>query len=435
MKRTMSIIKQLRRYSLVAITSAFIASPAAYAERIALDGVAAIVNNDIILESEFTQRLALVTQRVQARGQLVPNPQVLRSQVMDRLVLDSLLKQLAERQGIRISDRQLNQAVESIASRNGMTVPQFRQALIAEGQNYEAAREQIRNEMLVTQVQQSNVNRRIRVSDQEIRNYLKQNSNTNQQVEVLLSIILAALPQEASPQAIQDAKTRIDEIATELSAGADFADVAIASSDAPNALNGGDMGWRRLNELPEPLAEAVADLNSGEISTPIRAPSGFYIAQVRDTRGGAVELVDQTKVRHILIKPSEIRSPAQAKRLIDRIYNRLQQGEPFDEIARELSDDKGSGSEGGALGWASPGQMVPEFEQVMTRSEPGQISEPFQSRFGWHILEVEDRRTKNMGDEMQESQAKAAISKRKFDEELANWLRELRSQAYVEIKN
>jgi peptidyl-prolyl cis-trans isomerase SurA len=405
-----------------------------FAEPVALDGVAAIVNDDVVLDSELNQRTEMIVEQLRARGQRIPPANILNTQVMDRLVLDNLLLQLADQQGIRVTDNQLNEAIQSIAARNGLTVQQFRQALIAEGRDYVSAREQIRREMLINQVQQSNVSRRIRVSDQEVQNFLKSDPSALSQPELLLSFILVDIPEQATPDQIQQSEAKANALFDTLKDGADFAETAIAASSAPNALNGGDLGWRRASELPEDIASALKGLEPGQISAPVRSPSGFYIVQLRDKRGGDVQMVNQTKVRHILLKPSEIRSPEQTKRLIDSVYRRLQGGENFTELAKELSDDLGSGSEGGELGWAQPGQMVPEFEQVMNSTPVNQISQPFESRFGWHILQVEDRRQQDMSDQILENQARSLLTKRKFNEELANWLREIRSEAYVEVK-
>ncbi|MDY6890707.1 MAG: peptidylprolyl isomerase [Pseudomonadota bacterium] len=411
--------------------------PLAFANAEPLDRVVAIVNDDVVLESELEQRLELVTQQIGARGEdtRLPPEEVLRKQVLERLILESIQLQIAQKQGIHVSDRQLNDALERIAEQNGMTLAQFREALIAEGQDYNAAREQIRRELLLNQVQQSNVNRRISVSDQEVQNFLASELGQQEiQTEFLLRNILIALPEGASPQMIQQAEEKARALYQQLQEGADFAELALAQSNAPNALQGGELGWRRESELPEALASAVSKLSPGETSQPIRTPGGFHILKVEDKRGGKVQLVNQIKVRHILLTPNEIRTPEQTRRLIEELYRRLQAGEPFDELARRYSDDAASGSQGGDLGWVQNGQMVPEFEQVMNNTPKGEISEPFQSRFGWHILQVLDYRTQDVGDKMLESQARNSIRQRKFAEELNNWLREIRSQAYIERK-
>ena len=317
-----------------------------------------------------------------------------------------------------------------------MSLAQFREALIAEGQDYAQAREQIRRELLVNQVQQNNVYRRIQVSEQEIRNFLGSDAARQQsQAEFLLSNILIALPSQASPEAIQAAESRAQEIFEQLIGGAEFADLAVSVSNAPNALEGGNLGWRKQNELPDNLAAAIATLQPGEFSRPIRTPGGFHLLYVRDRRGGDVTLVEQTLVSHILLTPNEIRSEQQTRNLAYDLLQRIRDGQPFENLARRYSDDPGSGSQGGNLDWAQEGQMVPEFEQVMVNTPVGEYSEPFESRFGWHILWVRDRRTQDMSNEMMENMARNTISQRKFNEELDNWLRELRSQAYVEIRN
>lgn len=401
-----------------------------------LDRIVAVVNEDIIMQSELDLRIALVTDQILAQGVQVPPADVLRQQVLDRLIMDSLQLQIAEMQGLRVSDRQLNETLENIAAQNGMTLSEFRDALIAEGQDYAQAREQIRRELLVSQVQQSNVNRRIQITEQEVRNFLNSDAARQQsRAEFLLSNILIGLPSQASPQDIQQAERRAQEIYQQLTDGAVFADLAVLASSAPNALNGGDLGWRNQNELPENLAAAISALQPGQFSRPIRTPGGFHILQVRDRRGGDVTLVEQTLVSHILLTPNEIRSPQQTRSLAVDLRNRLREGQPFENLARRYSDDPGSGSQGGNLDWAQEGQMVPEFEQVMVNTPVGEISEPFESRFGWHVLWVRDRRTQDMTNEMMENMARNAIGQRKFSEELDNWLRELRSQSYIEIRN
>lgn len=400
-----------------------------------LDRIVAVVNDDIIMESELRQRTQLVAEQIVARGMQLPPRDVLQQQVMDRLVLDSIQTQIAEQQGLRVSDRQLNDAMENIAAQNGLTLAEFRTALEAEGQDYAQVREQIRREILVSQVQQSNVNRRIQVSEQEIRNFLNSDQVQQQgQAEFLLSNILIALPSEASPELIQQAERKAEEVHRQLLAGADFAEMAVSVSNAPNALNGGELGWRKQNELPDVLAAALSGLRGGDITRPIRTPGGFHILRVEDQRGGNVTLVEQTLVSHILLTPNEIRSPEQTRALAYELLGRLREGQPFDVLARRYSDDPGSGSQGGDLGWAQDGQMVPEFEQVMNTTPTGQLSEPFESRFGWHILQVRDRRAQDMTNEMMENMARNSIRQRKYTEELDNWLRELRSQSYIEIR-
>ena len=329
----------------------------------------------------------------------------------------------------------MNGALGRIASQNGLSLEQFREALIAEGRDYKQAREQIRNELLINSVQQNFVNRRIRVTEQELNNFLtSENGKAELSAEYSLGHILIATPSQASPEIIQAAEKSAHDVYKKLESGADFSQLAVEFSNAPNALKGGDLGWRKAAELPETLGDAARKLSPAEFSKPIRSPSGFHIILMKDKRGGAVQLVEQLLVSHILLKPSEIRTSAQAKRQINQLSQRIQSGEEFTSIAKEYSDDSASGSEGGSLGWTQNGQMVPEFEQVMNNTPIGHVSAPFESRFGWHILTVLDKRTQDLGEEMQESRARAVIQKRKFNEELTNWLREIHSQAYIDIK-
>lgn len=410
-------------------------SQATLAAEVPLDRVAAVVNDGIIMQSELEQRTAIVKEQLSARNTKLPPEHILHKQVLNRLIIDSIQKQLAAKQGIRVTEGQLDAAIARIAAQNSLTLEQFRDALIAEGRDYNQAREQIRNEMLISNVQQNLVNRRIRVSDQELENFLNSASGQEQtSAEYLLGHILLATPSQASPETIQKAEKAANDVHKKLKSGADFAEMAVEFSDAPNALKGGDLGWRKVTELPEVLGNAIRKLSPGEYSKPVRSPSGFHILLAKDKRGGAVQLVPQRLVSHILLKPSEIRTSDQAKRQITQLYQRIQSGEDFATLAKEYSDDAASGSEGGSLGWTQDGQMVPEFEQVMNNTSVGQVSAPFESRFGWHILTVLDTRTEDLGAQMQENQARAAIRKRKFNEELTNWLREIRSQAYVDIK-
>mgnify|MGYP001302940908 CR=1 FL=1 len=429
---TIKLVKKLKPGLTALLITASLSVPAA---PVTLDQIVAIVNDDIVLQSELNETEQSIRSRLAAQGRAIPDDQILQRQILDRLILENIQLQLGEQQGIRVSDSELNSALERIASRSGLSLEQFRETLIAEGQNYTEARQQIRTEMLIQKIQQRIVSSRIRVSQQEIDNFLTSEQGQQQNAaNYRLSQILIGVPLQATPEMIQKAEQQAKVVAEQLNAGADFSATAIAQSQGPNALKGGDIGWRKLNEIPEQFAAVVKDLNPGQFSAPVRSPSGFHILKVNDKQGSSVQLVEQVKVRHILLSPNEIRSPAQTRREIETLYQRLRNGVPFEEIAKQYSDDAGSGSQGGSLGWAQPGQMVPEFEQVMFNTDPGQTSAPFESRFGWHILKVEDRRQQDMGEEMQANQARSSIRQRKYNEELQNWLREIRSQAYIELK-
>lgn len=405
------------------------------AAEIPLDRVVAIVNDGIVLQSELDDRMALIQAQLRERKTRAPAASVLRKQVLDRLILDSLQIQMAQERGIRISDRQLAMALENIARQNNLSLDQFRETLEAEGKSFDSAREQIRRELLITQVQRSMVNSRIRVTEQDLQNYLESDEGKSRaNPEYNLSNILFAVPNQASPTMIQEARKKAELLYQKLNEGADFAQAAISFSNAPNALKGGELGWRKINGLPLPLSQALKGLDKGQITEPVRTPGGFHILKINDTRGGSTMLVQQTQVSHILLKPTEIRNPLQTRKKIHELASRIQQGEDFTLLAKEYSDDPASGSEGGSLGWTQNGQMVPTFETVMNATPVGQVSEPFQSQFGWHILRVEDRRTEDVGSAVIENQARNTIRQRRFNEELENWLREIHSQAYIEIK-
>nr|WP_067298929.1 peptidylprolyl isomerase [Marinobacterium profundum] len=431
----MKSFKQSLRRCVLPLLSATLLSASAQAEIVLLDRIVAIVNDDVIMQSELDNRSAVIRAQLSANQTRLPSEEILNRQVLDRLIIDSIQLQIAQQQGLKISDSQLNETLEQVASRNGMTLAQFREALIAEGQDYNSAREQIRDELLLTQVQQSSVNRRIRVSEQEVQNFLASEQGQSAiSPDYLLSNILVAIPEQATPRMLGSAERKALDIFEQLRKGADFAEAAVANSNAQNALNGGDLGWRKASELPEVIATIAGTLAPGEFSKPVKTSSGYIIVQLRDKRGGQSALVEQTLVSHILLKPTEIRNEVQTRSGIEDLAVRLRNGEPFDQLARQYSDDTVSGSLGGDLSWTQDGQMVPEFEQVMKNTPNGQISTPFESRFGWHILWVRDRRTQDMGDEMRENRARFSIRQRKFNEELTTWLREIRAQAYVELK-
>ncbi len=400
-----------------------------------LDRIIAIVNDEVILESEFRQNMQRATQQIKQQRARIPSRKVLESQVMEQMISRTIMLKMASDQGMKITDRQLNATVSRIAKSNGMNLAKFRQALIAQGQDYIVTRENIREDLIIRQLQESNISKRIQVSDREIQYFLRSEASRSN-AEILFSDILVAIDSPMTPENIKRAKSKANKIHKQLLSGAKFSNIAISSSNAPNALNGGDMGWRKIAELPSSLVDAIATLNSGQFSKPVRTPTGFHIVQLRDTRNGFQALnIAKTKVRHILISASEVVSKSQAKRTASQVYQRLlKHSEKFAEIAEEYSNDPGSSSQGGDLGWTENGQMVPEFEKVMSSTKVGQLSLPFESRFGWHILQVQDRKTENVTNIAKENQARNTIGKRKFDEERDNWLREIRAAAYIEFK-
>ncbi|MFW5825284.1 MAG: peptidylprolyl isomerase, partial [Marinobacter sp.] len=339
--------------------------------------------------------------------------------------------------GMRVSDNELNETINRIAQSNNMTVQQFEQQLAAEGVTYQEAREQIRREMLVSRVQQRRVDSRVRISDREVENRLEQSGEGEETTtEYQLARILISVDNFSDEEEVRQAREKAERLRKEIAEGRDFQSAAVAESDASNALEGGVMGWRSRSDLPSLVADVVPELAVGEPSEVLRSDSGFHIVQVLDRRGGeARNVVQQSRTRHILIRPSDLISDEEAEQQINDLYRQLQDGADFGELAREHSDDPGSASEGGDLGWVGPGEMVPAFEEALTNAEVGEMTRPFRSRFGWHILEVEDRRRQDVSDQVRRSEAQQALYQSKYETELQNWLREIRDEAYVEIKD
>ena len=400
-----------------------------------LNRVVAIVDNDVIMQSQLDARAREVQQTIAKRGAQLPPTDVLNQQVLERLIVENLQLQIGERSGIRITDEELNQAMASIAQRNNLTLEQFSAALSRDGLSFNDAREQIRREMIISRVRQRRVAERIQVTDQEVKNFLASDMGKMQLSEEFhLANILIPLPEGASPEVIQAGARKVSEVYDQLRSGADFAQMAISSSASENALEGGEIGWRKAGQLPPPLDGLISALAPGEITEPIRTPSGFMIIKLLEKRGGSSVVSDEVHVRHILIKPSEIRSEAETRRLAERLYERIVSGEDFATLAKSFSEDPGSALNGGDLNWIDPSTLVPEFREVMAKTSSGELSKPFKSQYGWHVLEVLGRRATDNSDKFREQQAMNALRNRKYDEELQAWLRQIRDEAYVEIK-
>ena len=426
------LIDRLRPMMLGAV----LLSGVAHAEVRPLDSVAAIVDNDVIMKSQLDQRVHDVEQTIAKRGGGTPPLNVLQQQVLERLIVENLQLQIGERSGIRITDEELNQAMETIAQRNNMDLARFRAALARDGVSYDDARDQVRREMVISRVRQRRVAERIQVSEQEVKNFLASDLGKMQlSQEFHLANILIPTPESASSEAIQSASRQAADVYAQLKKGADFAQTAIARSSSDNALEGGDMGWRKSAQLPPPFDTLLASLAVGDITQPVRTPGGFIILKVLEVRGGAqAQMRDEVHVRHILIKPSEIRSEAETQRLINSVADRLKNGEDFATLAKNFSEDPGSALNGGDLGWVDPSSLVPAFRDVMSETAQGVVSKPFKSQYGWHILEVLGRRATDSTEQAREQQALNVLRNRKYDEELQTWLRQIRDEAYVEIK-
>ena len=400
-----------------------------------LDRVVAIVDNDVVMQSQLDQRTHEVQQTIAKRGGGVPPASALEQQVLERLIVENLQLQIGERSGIRITDEELNQAIGTIAQRNGMSVEQFRAALARDGLSFDDARDQVKREMVISRVRQRRVAERIQVSEQEVKNFLASDLGKAQlSEEFRLANILIPTPESASSDAIQAAGKQAVEIYKQLKSGADFGQVAIARSASENALEGGEMGWRKAAQLPPPFDRLLSSMAVGDVTEPVRTPGGFIILKLQEKRGGGQMLRDEVHVRHILIKPSEIRSEAATEQLAERLYERIRNGEDFSELAKSFSEDPGSALNGGDLNWVDPNSLVPEFREVMANAPQGEVTRPFKTQYGWHVLEVLGRRATDSTEQAREQQAMNVLRNRKYDEELQSWLRQIRDEAYVEIK-
>jgi peptidyl-prolyl cis-trans isomerase SurA len=419
---------------LLALVLLLLATTAAPARNIVeINRVVAVVNDDVVTAGELDERTRFVAGQLQKKGTPMPDREVLTRQVLERLILERIQLQLAQNVGLRVEDEAVNQVVNNIARENKMTLDQFRDVLAKDGMNYADFRRDIRNEILITRLRARQVTNRVTVTPQEI-DYFLAASGQHLNQEYRLSHILIAVPEAASPEQVQAARAEAGQVLARLHTGANFSQLAISHSDGQQALEGGDLGWRRGAQLPSLFVDVVKDMKEGQISDLIRSPGGFHIIQLTGLRGEDKHVIRQTHARHILIRPNELVSDADARQRLERLRQRILNGESFAELARAHSDDKGSGSQGGDLGWASPGQMVPEFDKAMNETPLQQVSEPFRSQFGWHIVQPLERRDHDNTDEIRRSRAAEALRQRKVDEDTDAWLRQIRDEAYVEYR-
>jgi len=406
-------------------------SPGLRAATEMVDQVVAIVDDDIIMASELRERVAALTETLQARGIDLPPEDTMIRETLDRLILESIQLQMGLRVGVRISDAQLNGAIQNIAAQNRMTLDQFRQALEERGQSYPAMREQVRREMIIQRVQAGNVNQRIQITPKEVDNFLgTEDGKKLTQAEYNLLHALLPLSPNASPEEEAAASAYVAQVLERIRSGQSFEEVIRSTN---GRFSGGDLGWRKTEDLPSLFSDEAPRLAKGSTSDPIRSDSGYHLIFMKDVRGSEA-IVAQTQVRHILVKPSEILTDEQARELVLSLRARVQAGEDFADLAREYSEDIGSAQEGGELGWTNPGQMVPEFEKAMQATAVGDISEPVRTTFGWHILEVEGRRDQDMTSEAIRTKATNYLHNRKYQEELDAWLQQIRDEAFVDIK-
>lgn len=409
--------------------------PGAWADYRELDGIVAVVDDDVVLASELVERVDAIRRQLKASNTPMPPDNILVSQVLERLIIENLQLQQADRRGIEIDDETLTGAVMQFAEGNKMTLEQFQAALARDGMSYPAFREDIRKEMLITRLQRGIVNRRISVSDQEIKDLLASPFYKEMlSDEFRVGHILLTVEQGAGEEVLQKALAKADQLVRDLRGGADFKQLAIANSSASSALEGGDLGWRRAAELPSLFAEQVIEMKAGEVADPIVVQGSIHIIKLLEQRGAGTQQVDQAKVRHILVKPSAIRTAEQTEALAWKIYEELLNKGDFDKLAAEHSEDPGTALIGGDLGWTDGQEFVPEFREVLNSTATGQFSKPFRSGFGWHVLQVQDRRREDQSTEAREEMAMRVLHQRRFNEELEAWQKEIRDEAFVEVR-
>ena len=423
------------RNLLAAITGALLLATAVQAapdEIIEADRIVAVVGDDVITQHELRVRLAAALRELKKQGTPLPAQSELERQMLERVIMERLQLQAARDGGIRVDDLQLDQAIGRIAAGNRMTPAQFRQALERDGVQYAKFREEIRNEITMVRLREREVDSRLVITDGEIDNYIANQASTGSGEEYQLAHILLRAPEAASPEQLQRLRQRAEQAQKRAQAGENFAELAAAFSDAPDALQGGNLGWRPLDRLPSLYAEAAARLQPGEVSPLLRSSAGFHVVKMGGKRGGTVSAsIQQTRARHILIRVNEVVSEPEARHRIDSLRERLVNGADFAELARQYSQD-GSAAKGGDLGWVNPGDTVPEFEQAMNALKDGELSPVVQSPFGMHLIQVSERRQRDVSEERQRAAARQALRERKLDEAYQEFLRQLRSRVYVE---
>jgi peptidyl-prolyl cis-trans isomerase SurA len=405
---------------------------------IALDRVIAIVNEGIVLQSQLDTQSALIAERLRGQNTQLPPADVIRQQVLERLILQEIQVQRATRLGVQVPDEMLNEALRDVAKRNNIDFEQMPAALEQQGIDYASYREEMRREIMLTLLRQRDVYPRIYVSPRELEQALERDaSQAGVNTEFDVSHILLSLPESATTEEMAKVEDLARDIHRRAVTGEDFGQLALAYSKAQSALERGKLGWRRLNQLPQFIGDLVVNMKAGDVSDPVRTPTGFHIVRLDGTRGGesGPVMVEQIHARHILMRPNEVQDDATTRQRLGAVRDRILAGEDFAALASVTSEDPGSASRGGDLGWTSPGTFDPQFEEVLSGLQPDEISEPFRTQFGWHIVQLLGRRTYDQSDELRRQRVLTALRESKVDEETELWLRRLRDEAYVEIRN
>jgi len=425
----------MARLAALALLVVAAAVPATARDAMLVDRIVAVVNKEVITQTELAERTELAVQDLRRRRIAAPERAVLERQVLERLVLQKAQLQLAASSGLRVDELQLDRAMQRVAQNNNLSLPEFRQALERDGIDVERFRADLREQILLNRLREREVDDRVQVSEAELDAFLEeQKANAQSEVEFDAAHILVRVPEQARPEQIAQARERAERVRAEAAAGADFARLAASTSDAGDALQGGALGWRSSARLPELFAQALQGMKPGELSGVLRSPAGFHLLKLLGRRGaGAAAPVVQTRARHILVKTNEIVSEDDARIRLLALRERILAGADFAELARLNSED-GTAARGGDLGWVYPGDTVPEFERAMNALAPGELSAPVRTPFGYHLIRVDERRAADVSAERRRMQARQALRERKADEAYQEWLRQLRDRTYVELR-
>ena len=398
-----------------------------------LDRIIAVVDQDVITEKELQEKINSVISNLKNQKIEIPSESVLRKQVIERLIANSIQIQLAYQTGLKISDAQVDKTIERIAEKNKLNTADFKKTLEKDGTNFYKFREEIRNEITIAQLKEREVDSKIVITDGEIDNFLNAQSKEIQE-EFEVAHILIRVPEDASPEKLEKLKNKAEDVVKQIQSGKNFTQVSAAFSEAPNALEGGNLGWKKASDLPTLFLDALKKTEVGKITSILRSPNGFHILKLINKKGSSAPLVvEQTHVRHILIKLSEITSESEGRQKLIGIKERLENGTKFEDMAKQYSEDPSANS-GGDLGWINPGDTVPEFEKTMKQLNINQISDPIKTPFGWHLIQVLERRSQDMSKESARIQARQQIKMRKSEEAYQDWLQELRDRSFVELR-
>lgn len=424
----------LKVIALSALAVNVLCSTSIKAKEVEMDRISAIVNTSVVLESDVEDLIQTVKLQAKQSDQSLPSDNALRTQVMDKLINDALISEIGERMGVQVSDAMLDQTLTNMGAEAGLTLEQYKEKIVSDGIDYEKYRENVRTELVTGEVTRASVRRRIYIPPQEVNSLLEMmKEQTNDNVEYHIGHILIEFPAEPTQKDMSEAKIRAEKVIELLNNGSDFAKIAIASSGDSSALQGGDMGWKSINEMPTLFSEIIDGKEKGSVFGPIRTGLGFSIVKILDLRGKEVVEVEETKSRHILIEPSIILSEAKAESMLAEFIEKIKSGEEdFAELAKEHSDGPSS-VKGGDLGWADPTTYDPAFTEQLARLKVGELSAPFRTSFGWHIVELTDRRTLDATQQMNQNKAYQMLFNRKFAGESARWIKETRDEAYIEI--